>query len=183
MPFLWPALARPRLARLKTQMDSGDVCRQTTPYTCGPAASVTALRRLGIQADESDLALCMYTSPALGTPSDVLAATLQERYAPLGVTCEYRGFDSVDALPRDTPVIAVVKFSFIVDHYVTVLDVQKDRVVVGDPAAGLLTYTREQFERRWRFRGVVLRRQVSGLDYAHATYTAPDPNPGLTPAY
>jgi hypothetical protein len=121
--------------------------------------------------------------PAPGTPSDVLASTPQERCAPLGVSCEYRGFHSVDALPRDTPVIAVVKFSFIVDHHVTVLDVQKDRVIVGDPAAGKLSYAREQFERRWRFRGVVLRRQISGLDCVHATYTAPEPNPGLTPAY
>ena len=75
MPFLWPALARPRLAGLTKQVDRDDVCRQTTAYTC------------------------------------------------------------------------------------------------------------EQFEQRWRFRGVVLRRQVSGLDYVRATNTVPDPNPGLTPAY
>jgi predicted double-glycine peptidase len=66
---------------------------------------------------------------------------------------------------------------------VTVLDVDKDRVVVGDPAAGKLTYTRQQFEQRWRFRGVVLRRQVSGIDYLQAKNTVPDPNPALTPAY
>ena len=183
MPFLWPALARPRLAHLKTQIDRDDVCHQTTAYTCGPAASVTALRKLDIDAGESDLAVCMYTSPALGTPADVLAASLQERYAPLGLTCEYRAFDSVDELPRGTPVLAVVKFSFMVDHYVTVLDIDKDRIIVGDPAAGRLTYTRQQFEQRWRFRGVVLRRQVSGIDYLQAKNTVPDANPALTPAY
>jgi predicted double-glycine peptidase len=183
MPFLWPALARPRLAHLETQIDRDDVCRQTTAYTCGPAASVTALRRLDIDATESDLALAMYTSPALGTPADVLASALQDRYAPLGVSSEYRAFESVDDLPRGTPVLAVVKYSFMVDHYVTVLDVDKDRVVVGDPAAGKLTYTRKQFEQRWRFRGVVLRREVSGIDYLQAKNTVPDPNPALTPAY
>ena len=183
MPFLWPALARPRLSGLTTQLDRDDVCRQTTSYTCGPAAAVTALRALGIEAEESELSLAMYTSPALGTPADVLADTLQERYGPLGVTCEYRWFDSVDDLPRNTPVLAVVKYSFMVDHFVTVLGVEKGRVVVGDPAAGKVVYTREQFDRRWRSKGVVLRRQISGLDYVHATQTAPDPNPGLTPAY
>jgi predicted double-glycine peptidase len=183
MPFLWPALARPRLAHLETRIDRDDVCRQTTAYTCGPAASVTALRRLGIEAQESELALDMYTSPALGTPADVLATALQDRYAPLGVSCEYRAFDSLDSLPRGTPVLAVVKFSLMVDHYVTVLDFDKHRVVVGDPAAGKTTYTRAEFEQRWRFRGVVLRRQISGLDYVHATNTVPDPNPALTPAY
>jgi predicted double-glycine peptidase len=183
MPFLWPALARPRLAKLQTKIDRDAVCRQTTAYTCGPAASVTALRRLGIDADEASLALDMYTSPALGTPADVLALTLQDRYAPLGVSCEYRWFDSIDDLPRSTPVLAVVKFSFMVDHYVAVLDVDKDRVTVGDPAVGKVTYTREQFQQRWRHSGVVLRRTVSGLDYLQATNTAPDPNPALTPAY
>ena len=183
MPFLWPALARPRLGRLQTRLDADEVCRQTTAYTCGPAASVTALRRLGIEATESELALGMYTSPALGTPADVLASTLQERYAGLGLSSEYCWFDSIDDLPRGTPVIAVVKFSFMVDHFVTVLNVARDNVVVGDPAAGQITYTREQFQKRWRSRGVVLRRQISGLDYAHATNTAPDANPALTPAY
>ena len=139
------------------------------------------MRRLDIDATESDLAVCMYTSPALGTPADVLAASLQERYALFGLTCEYRAFDSVDELPRGTPVLAVVKFSFMVDHYVTVLDVDKDRVVVGDPAAGKLTYTRQQFEQASRSRGVVLRRQVSGIDYLQAKNTVPDPNHRLDP--
>jgi predicted double-glycine peptidase len=183
MPFLWPALSRPRLARLETKIDRDGVCRQTTAYTCGPAASVTALRQVGIDATESDLALAMYTSPALGTPADVLATALQDRYASDGLSCEYRWFDSVDDLPRGRPVLAVVKFSFMVDHFVTVLDVKKDRIVVADPAAGRLTYTREEFERRWRFKGVVLRREVSGLDYVQAKNTVPDPNPALTPAY
>jgi predicted double-glycine peptidase len=183
MPFLWPALVRPRLARLEAKVDADGVCRQTTPYTCGPAAAVTALRELGIDATESDLALAMYTSPALGTPSDVLATALQDRYADQGLTCEYRWFDSLDDLPRGTPVLAVVKFSFMVDHFVTVLESKNDRVVVGDPAAGRVTYTRQQFERRWRSKGVVLRRTISGVDYMHATNTVPDANPALTPAY
>jgi predicted double-glycine peptidase len=183
MPFLWPALDRPRLAGLKTQVDRDGVCRQTTAYTCGPAAAVTALRALGIEAEESELAVLMYTSPALGTATDVLATTLQERYSADGLSCEYRWFDSIDELPRDTPVLAVVKFSFMVDHFVAVLEVQKGQIVVADPAAGRLTYTREQFQQRWRSKGVVLRRTISGLDYAHATKTAPDPNPALTPAY
>ena len=183
MPFLWPALSRPRLERLETKLDGDGVCRQTTSYTCGPAAAVTALGQLGINATESELALAMYTSPALGTATDVLATALQDRYGPDGLSCEYRWFDSLDDLPRGTPVLAVVKFSFMVDHFVAVLEVGKDRIVVADPAAGRLTYTRAQFEQRWRSKGVVLRRTISGLDYVHATNTAPDPNPALTPAY
>ena len=159
VPFLSPALARPRLAALRTQMDGDDVCLQGTSYTCGPAAAVTALRRLGIEAEEFDLAVRMHTCPALGTPADVLAAVLQEHYGAVGLHCEYRSFTSVDELPRGTPTLAVVKHSFLVDHFVAVLEVtDKGVVIVGDPQLGKLSYTRDAFERRWRFMGVVLTR-------------------------
>jgi predicted double-glycine peptidase len=161
VPFLLPALMQRRLAALKTKLDPDGVCRQTTAFTCGPAASVTALRRLGIDATEAELAGAMSTSPALGTPTDVLALSLAEHYAPLGLTCEYRRFASVDELPRDRPVLAVVKFQWMVDHFVAVLAVDDCTVTVGDPAAGKVVYTREQFERKWRFVGVVLTRAAA----------------------
>ena len=50
-PFLVPVLIRTRLAQLDTSMTFSGVCLQTTRYTCGPAAAVTALARLGIKAD------------------------------------------------------------------------------------------------------------------------------------
>ena len=159
LPFLSPALARPRLASLRTQVDCEGVCLQGTAYTCGPAAAVTALRQLGFDADEADLALRMHTCPALGTPADVLAAALTNRYGPEGLRCEYRYFTSLDELPRGTPTLAVVKHSFLVDHFVAVLEVtDKGVVVVGDPQLGKVSYTRDAFERRWRFMGVVLTR-------------------------
>jgi predicted double-glycine peptidase len=162
MPFLMPALVRHRMTALQTRIDADGVCRQTTAYTCGPAASVTALRLVGIDATESELACAMFTSPALGTPADVLAEALADRYRPLGLSCEYRRFDSVEDLPRDRPVLAVVKFAPMVDHYVAVLAVNRETVVVGDPAAGRIVYTRPQFERKWRLMGVVLTREPGG---------------------
>src|SRR3954451_22222601 len=65
MPFLMPALLWHRMGSLHTRIDDDGVCRQTTPYTCGPAASVTALHCLGIEATEAELARAMATSPAL----------------------------------------------------------------------------------------------------------------------
>ena len=177
MPFLMPALVRHRMASLKTKTDENGVCRQMTAYTCGPAASVTALRRLGIDATESELARAMYTSPALGTPTDVLAMALADRYGPFGLSCEHRGFASVDDLPRDRPVLAVVKFGWMVDHFGAVLAVDEHSVVVADPAAGKVVYTREQFERKWRFTGVVLSRDTG------SHIVTPGMNSGLTASY
>jgi predicted double-glycine peptidase len=171
LPFLMPALFRSRLAALTTQIDQDGVCRQTTRYTCGPAASVTALRRLGIEAAEADLAVRMYTSPTLGTPSDVVALTLQEQYGPRGVRCEYRSFDSIDELPRSSPVLAVVKYGLLVDHFVTVLGVDNTHVTVGDPVLGKVAYSRATFENRWRFMGIVLERETP-VAAANQTLTA-----------
>src|SRR5581483_768676 len=114
MPFLMPAILWHRMGALETRIDTDGVCRQTTAYTCGPAASVTALRRLAIDATEAEMARAMSTSPALGTPTDVLAETLAQRFAAAGLSCEYRRFESVDDLPRDRPTLAVVKFAWMV---------------------------------------------------------------------
>jgi predicted double-glycine peptidase len=45
-----------------------------------------------------------------------------------------------------------------VDHYVTVLEVTDSEVVVGDPLDGLDRMSYDEFRRKWRFEGVVLRR-------------------------
>jgi len=45
------------------------------------------------------------------------------------------------------------------DHYVTVLEVSDDGVTVGDPLLGLTKLSRAEFEDKWRFVGVVLKRK------------------------
>jgi predicted double-glycine peptidase len=54
--------------------------------------------------------------------------------------------------------LAVVKYTLMVDHWVTVLEVTDSEVIVGDPSVGLMRWTHEQFLRRWRFIGVMLKR-------------------------
>ena len=67
LPFLVPALIKSHLSNLKTRIDSKGICFQTEDYTCGPAAAVTALRRLGLPAYEGEIAILSHTSPAVGT--------------------------------------------------------------------------------------------------------------------
>ena len=47
-------------------------CRQTTPFTCGPATCVAAGRLVGLDFNEADLARTLLTDPASGTRNDVL---------------------------------------------------------------------------------------------------------------
>jgi hypothetical protein len=159
-PFLAPAFNREELAVLRTRIDSDGVCLQNSDYTCGPAAAVTALRRLGLSAGEGEIARLCGTSTAMGTPPDILCRALQKRFDGDGLICEYRAFKSVDELKQSGYTLALIKFAFLLDHYATVLEVGDTTITVGDPLMGKTTLTHEEFARKWRFVGVVLKRKT-----------------------
>jgi predicted double-glycine peptidase len=158
MPFLMPALQRGEISRLKTQIDHDGVCLQSTDYTCGPAAAVTALRAVGIHADEREIALLSHTSRSTGTDPAVLASVLRAQYAGRQITFTYRSFNSAADLPTDRPTIAIIEYGFLVDHFVTVLKSDKGRLTIGDPLRGRTTQPFAEFEREWRHVGIVLGR-------------------------
>jgi predicted double-glycine peptidase len=158
-PFLAPAFNQKYLANLVTRMDRDGICLQNTSYTCGPAAAVTALRKLGFPADEGQIAILAHTSSATGTPPDILAQALRERYGREGLVCEYHAFRDAAELKRCCPVLVIVKFSFMLDHYVAVLDVKDNAVTVGDPLLGLTILTPAELQEKWRSVGVTLKRK------------------------
>jgi hypothetical protein len=160
LPFLIPAVIRERLSNLKTQYDSNGVCRQTTYYTCGPAAAVTALGRLGLAAEEGELAVLSYSSPFTGTLPACLSSAIQDRYRSAGLRCRYRRFVSIQQLRSAGITLAIVKEAFFKDHCLTVLDVSEDAVTVADPETGVRLMPHRQFEKIWRFSGIVLERDT-----------------------
>lgn len=157
-PFLAPAFNRGYLARLSTRIDSDGVCRQSNDYTCGPAAAVTALRKLGFPAEEGEIAILAHTSTAIGTDPDVLTRALRAKYGRDGLVADYRGFKDLAELKAAGLTLAVVKFSFMIDHFVTVLGVTEKAVIVGDPLNGRAELSLEDFEKRWYYTGIVLKR-------------------------
>lgn len=160
-PFLVPVFNHKELVLLHTRVNGDGICLQNTGYTCGPAAAVTVLRRLGLPAEEGEIAILSQTSSFTGTPPDLLAEALQQRYSKDGLMVQYRFFKNIDELRQAGLTLAVVKFSFMVDHYVAVLQVTDSAVVVGDPLNGLETISRDEFRGQWRFCGIVLRRNHS----------------------
>jgi len=158
LPFLIPAVIRERLSNLQTQFDKNGICRQTTDYTCGPAAAVTALGRLGLAAEEGELAVLSYSSPITGTLPACLSSALQARYRADGLRCRYRRFVSIDQLRSAGITLAVVSEALFQDHCLTVLDVSEDAVTVADPVTGIRLMPHRQFEKIWRFSGIVLER-------------------------
>ena len=160
LAFLLPALQYHRLSALKTFVDVNGVCIQSNGYTCGPAATVTALREIGVHAHEGELSVLAHTTPTTGTQPDVLCQAIHQRYA---VPCRQAFFRNISELRPCVPVVAVVKFSFLTDHFVTVLDVTDTAVVIGDPLTGRVEMTHEAFAKRWRRCGIVFDRLPTDL--------------------
>jgi len=161
LPVLVPAFLEAKLSNLKTMRDSAGICLQTTGYTCVPAAAVTALETLGLSAEEGEIAILAGSNPVGGTLPRCLSRALQRRYGEEGLKCEYRRFSSVRQLSNGAVTLAVVRDSLLSDHCVAVLDVSDETVTIADPATGMESLSHKQFERVWRFAGIVLERDAA----------------------
>ena len=158
-PFLIPPLARGYFESLETILDKNGICIQSNGYTCGPAAAVTALRHLGFDAEEGELAILASTTPIRGTAPDSLCDAIRKRWGPHGLACELRYFSSIEELKAAGVTITVIKLSLLLDHYVTVLNITDDEVIVGDPLQGRRSLTHEELQKLWRHTGIVVRRE------------------------
>ena len=161
LPFLAPVLIEKKLSNLATTFAPDGVCLQSSNYTCGPAAAVTALQKLGLTANEGEIAILSHTIPIIGTLPKCLRNAIQSRYANQGLQSEYRRFESVSQLKNAGVILAVMKSAILSDHCVAVLDVTDNTVKIADPVSGRLTLSYEQFAKAWRFSGIVLKRRVA----------------------
>jgi predicted double-glycine peptidase len=151
--------------------------RQSTPYTCGAAALQAVLAYYGIEAREDDLARALGTTPEDGAPPDAIVRIARER----GLTAEPREGMTLEELRRTVsrgePVLVALQAwpdrprSHFADdwddgHYVVVIAVERDRVIVEDPsllgsrgvlsrAAFLDRWHDQDRRRRWVHLGVV----------------------------
>ena len=129
--------------------DRDGICLQTSHYSCGAAAAATLLARIGVPADELEMARLCGTS-RLGT--DVLPACrgLRRKLAGTGRRVDIVRADWEALRRRRTPAMAVIAYSFLIDHWVVVLETRADAVVLADPLEGRRELTREAFLRDWR---------------------------------
>lgn len=160
-PLASAAMVSDRLLGTPTRLGRDGICRQQTDFTCGPAAAVTALRRLGVTADEGEMAMAAVTTPFTGTSPEAMGWMLRRRYGDQGIEVEVRHFGQVEDLDPKGVTLVVVRYGFMLDHWVCVLGVSEKGVELGDPNIGRETVTREDFERRWKKVGVTLRVQAT----------------------
>lgn len=146
-----------QLAALPTRFWPDAVCQQSTDFTCGPAAAVTALRILGLQATEGELAQRCRTSPFAGTQGDILAAALRDQFAGDGLRADWRRFSDLEQLRTAGLTLVVVKYNTLLDHWLVVRSVTDTEVRFADPLSGLGAESHADFLKRWRRLGIRLR--------------------------
>jgi predicted double-glycine peptidase len=149
--FLWSSLvacAMPNYS-MAARFDSDDVCRQTTDYSCGPAAALTVLKRLGQDLSEGEMARLCLLRPNEGVSLLELCRGLNVALEgrPHRATIERHSID--DLTTGDTPFLAELQRPNAVDHCVAVLSVTDDVLVLGDPAYGKRVVGRDEFRKEW----------------------------------
>ena len=159
--------------------DRSGFCRQTSSYSCGAAALCTLLAHLDVASSERELARLSATQWHGGATTLGLwrAARLKLRNRPYRVRVRRISWDDLNGghekvffvspriwapttdgdnasrhpVPGILPCVVVVRYSLLVDHFVTVLGVEGSRVTVADPLApGMGLWSREELESRWR---------------------------------
>jgi hypothetical protein len=158
LPFFVPAFYSWRSPDRPDCFDENGICRQSTSFTCGPAAAVTALKKIGLDASESQIAQAAGTIPAVGTGMWDLAQGLQKLFGPEQLKCRYARADSLDLLPEGQVALAVIRQTFWMDHCVAILKITPGEVIFADPANGLSSLPRTAFEASWRKTAIVLSR-------------------------
>jgi len=160
LPCLVPVMLEAEFSSLQTKINADGVCIQSKNYTCGPAAAVTALTKLGINADEGQLAIHSRTNSITGTLPQDLYSAINDLYANEGLQCQFRKFDSVKELINGGVTLVIIQDTFMVDHCVAVLDVSGDTITIGDPEIGKTSLPLSEFENAWKFAGIVLKRDL-----------------------
>ena len=158
-PFLLPPLFVEQYSNLEDTWAVNNVCIQNTSQTCGPASAATALRALNIKASEAELATMARTSMIGGTMPWELAWAIECKFKKQGIACKVIHLSTIKELKNYIPFIATVYLSTFSDHYVTVLAVTDERVVIGCPLDGYKKLTHAEFEKVWRKGGIAVTKE------------------------
>ena len=124
------------------------VCLQSGGSTCGPASLATVLSIYGVRKSEEEIARNSYSCSS-GTENWYMI-----RYArSLGFKVSCSKENDIDKVPF--PSIIGTRLGKI-GHFVVLLDRVGESYIIGDSLKGRLKLSREEFDRRYRFEGVVV---------------------------
>lgn len=175
LPLLQTARVDPR--SFSGFVEADGVCRQTTDFSCGAAAASTFLARIGVEADEAEMAERCWTNSMTGTDEFCVARGLRSKLREAGLEAEREvaliQTDWGGLLARGAqPSLATIRYSLLVDHWVAVFETTPTEVLVGDPLEGRRRIPKADFLEVWR-RGLVIADLQPGRENEAGAQTAP----------
>jgi hypothetical protein len=141
-PILLPAFT----GQLSARTDGPAEVTQSTGWSCGAAALAWAVRLHGIQASERQMAKLAVTAPLRGTSTRGMLRALH-RVGLEARAIKPASWEDLAAAPK--PALIGWQLSATVAHSAVVTEIDRGGVTVGDPLAGTVTYSREEFLERW----------------------------------
>lgn len=145
-PLYWRFLAADSWARTP---DGQGCLKQSTIWSCGPAALAMLLQRHGIEASEGEMAYLSRTS-FLGTDGFALARAVDDKIAGRGWSCVFEQTDLDHCLTRRQPFIATIRSAGMFAHAIVVDQIGTEGVTVVDPMDGVRKLVlRGEFAEKW----------------------------------
>jgi hypothetical protein len=155
-PFLGAAMAGDVLAGVPASFDSNGVCRQSTSFTCGPAAAATALHRLGVDVSEGQMAVLSRSCPYIGTSDYNLIHAVNQAVSDKPIECTYGCWEELPKLSGRQVMLVILQQGVWMNHCVAILNTTDRAVVFADPAEGIITLSQKHFQKLWTGRGILL---------------------------
>src|SRR5258706_2371972 len=149
VPFMKSALDPVDDTRLHDACE-GEVCRQSTPSTCGPSSAATLLKFFGQLASEKKLARECFTYRG-GTEIWYIARAFRRR----GFIADFV-IQPPDRISPPSPSIAGVVLPGGAGHFIAVLSESPDHTTIGDPLKGKLILTKAELNAAYHFTGFFL---------------------------
>lgn len=150
----------PDLGATKMQ---GEVCRQTTGYTCVAASMVTMLRTRGIEAHETEMARLSHTQVNGGATDSRTLWALEKKLAGTGLRAAYQRLDMAGLVTVAKPCMVQLDWGYFVSHMVPVMKATSERVLIGDPLNGLREMSAAEFAAKWKGTAISIEGVAGGV--------------------
>lgn len=154
-PFLGAAIAAEELMQNPPRFDHNGVCRQSMPFTCGPAAAATALHHLGVDIGEGQLTQLSRCGMMLGTGEWELFNAVQTA-ADGRLDCEFVRCEDIPALADNQILLITLRQGVLYNHCAAILEADSYTVLLADPAEGLFRVPVYQVRQIWTKTGILL---------------------------
>lgn len=129
--------------------------KQSSPFTCAPAAAAMMLYREGVDVSEGEMAYWSGTNLMLGSSMYGVYLGLRQRLAGTNLRPHYRRCSEEDALLINRPFVAALNMPDTGPHAVLVSKREGSGISVADPYSGRHKSCSEPELKRWWLREIV----------------------------